>query len=307
MESLLAHCYDPRRLDLLEAGRVSEDELVTMTEDKAALSRFCYNVMTQSGSKVGMAAAERFDLGALSVVQFWDTDTVPDDVGAAMRTWREGTRGAGYTLFNDRMAEAFIYGHYGSDFVGCYRYCHHPAMRADYFRLAFLLAKGGVYIDADDILVGDYENLVRSLNDEIVICPFVWDEAAKRTVPELERKQESQFRRDWKYYFNNAPLASVPHNRIIELAWARANARINSAREDKRLANIHYDTGPENLTRSILLQFLNSVAGGEKRVGLGVFDDISETVVTRHFQYKNDDRNWRTNKPIYDVNGGSSS
>ena len=56
-------------------------------------------------------------------------------------------------------AKSFITAHFPIDVVRAFARARHPAQRADIFRLAWLAAEGGFYVDADDRCLGSIDAL----------------------------------------------------------------------------------------------------------------------------------------------------
>jgi mannosyltransferase OCH1-like enzyme/Flp pilus assembly protein TadD len=84
------------------------------------------------------------------IAQFWDTIPVPDDLEQLMRSWRDKHHDYEYTLFDEPGAASFLAANYSRDVVQAFRRAREPAQKADLFRLAYLFAQGGHYVDADD-------------------------------------------------------------------------------------------------------------------------------------------------------------
>ena len=92
-----------------------------------------------------------------TLVRYWhDPHGVPPDVRECLDSW-EPLRGEGFSMrmFDDASARAYMAERYGPREVAAFERCRHPAMRSDYLRMGFVLAEGGLYVDADDVLVGD--------------------------------------------------------------------------------------------------------------------------------------------------------
>jgi mannosyltransferase OCH1-like enzyme len=83
------------------------------------------------------------------IVQYWDDPEPPEDVARLMDTWRSGNPGYRHQLFDDAAARAFLTQHYGPN-----------VLRAYQFRLAYLYARGGVYVDADDRCLAPVESVL---------------------------------------------------------------------------------------------------------------------------------------------------
>src|SRR5262249_41997610 len=92
-----------------------------------------------------------------TLVQFWhDPSDVPADVKTCLES-SEALREAGITfgMFGDASAASYISERYSGREVAAFARCRHPAMRSDYLRLCFVFAEGGLYVDADDVLLGE--------------------------------------------------------------------------------------------------------------------------------------------------------
>ena len=85
-----------------------------------------------------------------TIVQFWDSEHVPEDVLALMRTWQHTNPDFKFRLFNDKTAREYLAKRYPPSVRRAYSRCREPAQKADIFRLAYLAAEGGIYADADD-------------------------------------------------------------------------------------------------------------------------------------------------------------
>jgi mannosyltransferase OCH1-like enzyme len=84
------------------------------------------------------------------IVQFWDRLQPPDDIQTLMETWRDCHRDYVYRRFDDTTASEYLRARFGRTVLNAYGRCTEPAQRADTFRLAYLVAEGGYYADADD-------------------------------------------------------------------------------------------------------------------------------------------------------------
>ena len=96
-----------------------------------------------------------------TIVQFWDS-APPDDIAPYMRSWIEHNPDFAYRLFDLAAAEDYLKEFGREDLMQAFRRARQPAMKADIFRLAFLLRDGGIYVDADDRCQGSLAPLVAS-------------------------------------------------------------------------------------------------------------------------------------------------
>ena len=88
---------------------------------------------------------------ALRIVQFWDSPDIPEDIQSCMQSWVKHHPHAFYECFNDETAQAFLRRHAPLRVRQAFREARHPAMRADLFRIAYLVVQGGIYADSDDV------------------------------------------------------------------------------------------------------------------------------------------------------------
>lgn len=124
------------------------------------------------------------------IVQFWDKD-IPDDVEAITRNWANS--GHQYQLFNERSAHKYILGNLGSTYAAVFLRCSHPAMKADFFRLAYLANEGGIYVDADECLSGNIDHYLEELNvsNDTLVCTYAHERVANNNF--LICKRFNQF------------------------------------------------------------------------------------------------------------------
>lgn len=85
-----------------------------------------------------------------SIVQFWDSASPPTDIQRYTRSWQAQNPDYAYRLFDETQARALLADCYSPREQQAYESAREPAMRADYFRLAYLARFGGYYADADD-------------------------------------------------------------------------------------------------------------------------------------------------------------
>jgi tetratricopeptide (TPR) repeat protein len=95
-----------------------------------------------------------------NIAQFWDSADVPADVGALMQSWRDQNPAYQYQLFDDAAAQAFLAKWFPPMVKLAYLRVRQPAQKADIFRLAWLVAQGGVYADADDRCIAPLDALL---------------------------------------------------------------------------------------------------------------------------------------------------
>jgi mannosyltransferase OCH1-like enzyme len=263
-------------------------------EDDRLRSEFVRNLtllqMDCAGSSVGSAAPQS---GAIprTIVRYWhDPRAVPDDVRACLESWdRLAEDGFEFQTFNDLSASAYVAQMYGARESEAFARCRHPAMRSDYLRLCFMLAEGGLYVDADDVLLGDaWKGIFQ--DDLLKVQPLCYDIPAGKMVPGAEIWRADLPTDGRIFYVNNDPIAAPADHPVIRRALARATKKLLSGHSRPEIQST---TGPGNLSAALAahardLALLGGAADFEL---LRNWDSIAET--RWELSYRGDARNWR--------------
>jgi tetratricopeptide (TPR) repeat protein len=88
------------------------------------------------------------------IVQYWDQPEIPDDVSRTMLTWKNAYPDFEYHIFDYKSALTLLMANFPSALATRFGLAHHPAMRSDIFRMAWLSLRGGFYVDADEYCTG---------------------------------------------------------------------------------------------------------------------------------------------------------
>lgn len=231
------------------------------------------------------------DFKPRALMQFWDdTDRVPFDVQECMDSWQPA-ESAGFerVLFSDGSAADFIEDHFTPRHVTAFASCGHPAMRADYFRLCYMSAVGGTYVDADDRLVSDAAALPTP-RSRLYLQPLCYEIASDSMLnpfkAALDGPHPGRF-----FYVNNNPLIGPAGHPLIELALTRATDQVHHFVGTSR--DVQSLTGPGNLSACLVEHTLRlQEQGGEKDyVLLRDWDFIAHSAWP--LEYRADERNWR--------------
>lgn len=224
-----------------------------------------------------------------ALVQFWnDREAIPDDVATCMQTWHPvAERGIKRLLFDNRSATEFIAAHLGDRHLEAFRLCHHPAMRADYFRLCYIHVAGGIYVDADDAFVGGDWRALLSRNS-LKLQPLCYDQVTRAMIPSAEFIRDQAPRDQCTYYVNNNPLIAPARHPVVRAALDRATLRLLA--HPTTFLDIQETTGPGNLTASLVRFILSGT--GMPPVDL-LFDWAAVARSEWPLSYRSDERNWR--------------
>ena len=84
------------------------------------------------------------------IVFFWDKPRRPPDIDRLIGTWREFNPGYEIEVFDEASARGFLAGEIDQHHAEALGRCQNAAMKADFFRLCYLQARGGIYADCDD-------------------------------------------------------------------------------------------------------------------------------------------------------------
>lgn len=225
------------------------------------------------------------------IVQFWDNlDQLPLDVEDCLRTWAIVEQlGMERLLFDNHMARDFIGRRLGLRFQLAYDKCYHPAMQSDYFRLCYIFAEGGCYIDADDVFSGAQIECF-FIDDRLKIQPLCYDISSNSMVSPEIFTVKGTTEPSWIFYFNNNPLIAASGHPLIECALFQATLSLEGSTINK-LPEIQSTTGPGNLTKAIF----DAITTNEQlREGLVVICDWDDVAKSKwELNYRNDKRNWR--------------
>ena len=109
---------------------------------------------------------------AVHLVQFWNAEQPPTDVQAVMASWSRFNPTWTHTVFNESKVRTLLGDQLGSRATDAFDLCHHPAMMADFFRIALLCAKGGLYVDADEACLRSLDGVLPDLERTELLAPL---------------------------------------------------------------------------------------------------------------------------------------
>jgi mannosyltransferase OCH1-like enzyme len=192
-------------------------------------------------------------------------------------------------MFGDASAHTYIAEQYGPREVAAFERCRHPAMRSDYLRICFVLAEGGLYVDADDVLLGDgWREILR--DDTLKVQPLCYDTEAGGMVSAAELRRTDLPTENRIFYVNNNPIAAPADHPVLRRALSRATAALLG--EDP-FPEIQSTTGPGNLTASLAAHALEV----QERSTQPDFELLLDWDATAEqcwdLAYRSDARNWR--------------
>jgi mannosyltransferase OCH1-like enzyme len=228
------------------------------------------------------------------IVQFWhESGGVPPDVAECFDSWSPLiARGFRRQVFDDQTALEFIAAQMSATHAHAFARCRHPAMRSDYFRLCYLLLRGGFYVDADEwYLGGDCDDLFHDAC--LKVQPLCYDRCSNAMVPATEFLCEERPSSEWTFYVNNNPLVAPRGHPVIRAALERATRRLL---QPKLATDVQSTTGPGNLTASLVMHSMDRSATDPPDFRfLTEWDSVS--ISKWPLSYRNDDRNWRLWNP----------
>lgn len=262
--------------------------------DELLRSTFVHElILRQRKSGDDMVASS--NISALSIprtlIRYWhDLDELPEDVKECLNSWNRLDRdGFEIRTFNDLSAKAYIADKFGARELAAFARCRHPAMRSDYLRMCFVLAEGGMYVDADDVLLGDgWRDIFR--NGKLKLQPLCYDIPTSRMVPASLFWLTDRPRGCRVFYVNNNPIAAPAGHPILERALARSTEKLLGEEE---IPIIQSTTGPGNLTIALATHAHALISAGSPPDFelLRNWNDIAET--RWGLSYRGDARNWR--------------
>lgn len=98
------------------------------------------------------------------IYQYWDRAPLPGAVEDLSQSWQSAP-GYRHVLLNKISAIKLLNDEFGPRWLKAFRMAKRPAEEADLLRLCLLAKFGGVWADADDMLMGDLDGLLAGVGD----------------------------------------------------------------------------------------------------------------------------------------------
>jgi hypothetical protein len=162
-------------------------------------------------------------------------------------------------------------------------------MRCDYLRMCFVLAEGGLYVDADDVLLGDsWTHLFR--DGRLKVQPLCYDIGAGAMASAADIWRSDLPAEGRIFYINNDPIAAPPGHPVLRRALRDATAKLL---DHNRYTDIQSTTGPGNLTAALAAHARDLRLAGSPP-DFQLLPDWSSIAEMRwDLSYRGDARNWR--------------
>jgi len=227
------------------------------------------------------------------LIQFWnDLKSIPPGVRECIDSWQLlDEYGFEHHLFDDESAGKFIAIHFSHRYLDAFKRCRHPAMRSDYFRLCFIVTRGGFYVDADDVYQGgNFEPWFR--DKRLKLQPLCYDSSTDSMVDTVDFMKNPRDLPELTFYVNNNPIIAPPDHPVIRLALERST-QILLAQTPDDIQDVQSTTGPGNLTACLVQHAIESEHDGKAR-DFSLLTNWDAVSVSRWpLDYRRDKRNWR--------------
>lgn len=283
---LMTHLSDPLKLSYFPVGFEENDKLRSDFVRRFTLDQIARN-LTENKWRDTTIVSEI----PRTLIRYWhDADDVPDDVRVCLDSW-ETLRDENFEIltFNDLSAAEYIKLRFSKRECAAFDCCHHPAMRSDYFRMCYILADGGFYVDADDVMVGI---LLQELyvDNKLRLQPLCYDIESGTMVPTLQIWQANLQTDGRIFYVNNNPLIAPAGHAVVHRALERAT---NLLLENDSPHEIQSTTGPGNLSAALVAHVRDCELIG-KSCEVELMENWDNFAETRwELSYRADNRNWR--------------
>ncbi|MFN0012204.1 MAG: hypothetical protein ACKVS8_11245 [Phycisphaerales bacterium] len=225
------------------------------------------------------------------LIRYWhDPSDLPEDVRVCLNSWDQlRDEGFEFYMFDDSSAAAYIAAACGERERQAFAHCSHPAMRCDYLRMCFVLAEGGFYVDADDVLLGDrWRHIFR--DGRLKVQPLCYDIPTGGMVPAAEIWRAELPTDGRIFYVNNNPIAAPANHPVLRRALARATDKLLG---EERFPEIQSTTGPGNLSVALAAHARHLELTGLP-CDFELLRDWHCIAETRwNLSYRGDARNWR--------------
>ncbi len=241
--------------DLLDLSVKWMDETKDTTPYRFALA--AYRETGRVGRVDELATMKRRPENWLKLVQFWDQSDLPADVRGVIGTWPKANPDLPCILFDEARALAFLLGTHGHRALAAFDACHHPAMKSDFFRTAYLWRHGGIFVDADESCRRAIIPIFAALEERTLVASLSGDAAP---------------------YVHSWCVAARPNCPILGAAFEEMISLIERDRRSNRQTDIWSATGPGLLTRAIARNL-----SSDTPESVGLMDlSLYRTLVTTH-------------------------
>lgn len=264
-------------------------------EVEALRSNFVRRLILEQAERIIGEERLHFDSGANAIprkiLQYWhDLSDLPTDVRECMASWEQlAEKGFEFFLHDDVSAAEYIARKYGEREQDAFARCAHPAMRSDYLRLCFIVEEGGLYVDSDDVLIGEGWSQLFDDN-RLKVQPLCYDTDAGGMMPAGDIWNPELGSDGRVYYVNNDPLVAPARHPMLILALDRATEKLLGDDPDPEIQST---TGPGNLTIALVAHAKQLQSCGQPLdfEFLKGWDSIAE--MRWQLSYREDERNWR--------------
>lgn len=140
------------------------------------------------------------------IIQYWDSDIAPALIQERMSGWELSHINWNYQRFNRESAAAWLLKKFGLSCKVAFLDVRIPAMQADVFRVAYLLACGGVWVDAG------------------TVCKASLASWLELTTPLLLLRRSYQVHPEVCSAFI---YAAFPGHPLLQVAWGRISSLLN--------------------------------------------------------------------------------
>lgn len=262
---------------------------LVVSEDDRLRSKYILQMIKDSDPGANVAKNSKIPN---VIIQFWDSKIIPSDVRECMSSWNslEG-KDFKYILFDNKLAKEFIANNFEIEALNAFNSCAHPAMKADYFRLCYLVINGGFYVDADDVYKGG--NLKAFLNDDLLkLHPLCYNSSTNSMVETSNFIRNPDDLPELIFYVNNNPIIAPPGHPVLVKALKRSTQALLTQKSGER-QDVQSMTGPGNLTASLVYHAIDieDMELSRDFALLKNWDDLAESKWP--LEYRSDNRNWR--------------
>ena len=209
----------------------------------------------------------------LKLMQYWGGIAPPAALSKRMMSCRSNNPNLGYKLISSAGAAKRLNRWFGSDVANGFLSIRMEAMRSDVFRVAWVLRKGGYYVDAASEVLSSFDEWVVKDKLNLLKKPNMIDN---------------------KLVWNGFIYAPFPGHQFLQEVWSRQEYMLLSRRCNT--ANIWAETGP-GIFLDVLKNLRQEITSEMIILSPGKFDHNFRFGSSAHF-LKDRSQHWSTRQDL---------